>query len=85
MNYACSIHMCRSARERNAASTIEQEVSRVNKFRPPLTARELQARLHEAIQAAQLRDADLHEVHINGRVDVLVNGRTVMSWTPLYN
>ena len=85
MNYASAIHQCDSARERNAVNAIADAVSRANKFNPPRTPKDLQLRLREAIHAAQLRDANLHEVHINGRVDLLVNGRTVMSWTPLNN
>lgn len=82
MNYASAIHLCRNARERATATAIDQEVSRANKYRPPSSLWEFKERLREALEKNSLTEAEIHEVELNGRVDVIRNGRTLMSWTP---
>lgn len=82
MNFLSVIHQCRTAREREAATAVDRLVSRENKYRPPNTHWDFRERLQTALHANGLTETTLHEVPLNGRVDVIRNGRTIMSWTP---
>lgn len=82
MNYLPVIHQCRTAREREAVTAVDRLVSRENKYRPPNTQWDFRNRLQTALAANGMSEAEIHDVPFSGRVDVIRNGRTIMSWTP---
>lgn len=82
MNYLSVIHQCRTASERDKVTAVDRLVTRENKYRPPNTQWDFRNRLQTALDANGLTESEIHDVPLNGRVDVIRNGRTIMSWTP---
>lgn len=83
MKYESSIHLCLTARERQLAHTTVTVVDRENKYREPRTLDELQERVASVIVKFKRAELRIHEATHQGRLDVLVGDRTIMSWTPI--
>ena len=77
MIYACAIHECRTAKERHRAADVMAELS----LKPCPDPETFQERLRRTLRSHGLLDAELQPLATNSRVDVVVNGRTIMSWT----
>lgn len=85
MTYASAIHECMTARERQRMTAVAQEVLRTNRQHAPASVSDIRNRLQAALRSQGLYDAQIHDDQLMGRVDVIVNGRTVMSWEPTLN
>jgi hypothetical protein len=85
MNYACAIHQCHTARERNAVVNVERELSTLREPRE-LSLEELRELLVYKLKTQGMRDVAAQVfTGEDKRLDIVLNGHTVMSWTPRLN
>jgi len=85
MNYACAIHQCHTARERQAVNAVERELSTLREPRS-LSLEELRELLVYKLKSHGMRNVDAQVFSgEEKRLDVVVNGHTVMTWTPEMN